>query len=149
MSRFSQDRLKAMQTIFRVREVECRQAEARLHAKTLQIMKLRAEVVELQARREVVLRRPVTEILRTRLLIASLAKLAIDRMCQLEALSLQSAVLLGEYRQARNRRDATASLQERRRLERTLILDRREDVAVAMLTASRREPHALGKDLDG
>jgi len=137
VSLFSRNRVKPVQALHRVRHVEYRQAEARMHLKSMEILKLKAELQGLKERRAAVLRRPTTNVLRERILLDSLVKLSVERTRKLEALSLQSAVLLGEYRLAKSRKDAAEKLRERRRLEEELVTARREDEAALVLTASR------------
>ncbi len=139
MSSFSRDRLKTMDALFRVRDVEERQAGARLRAKRMEILKLRTELESLRERRNAVLMRHGGEVLRERLLLDALFKLSLDRSRQIDALSLQSAVLLGDWRQAKTRKDAAEDLRQRRHRERELVATRREDQATAMLAAARSQ----------
>lgn len=148
MSSLSRHRLKTMDALYRVRDVEERQAGARLHAKRMEIHKLRTELDGLKQRRGAVLLRQSGEVLRERLLLDALFKVSLDRARRLEALSLQSAVLLGDWRQAKTRKDAAEALRERRRRERELLSTRREDLAASMLASARSQREKMLKEED-
>ena len=77
-------------------------------------------------------------------------QIALERGRQLEALNLQAAVLLSDYREARSRRDAAASLRNRRRAERQAQVARRAEEFTADLLASRRlrERIRLGEEAE-
>jgi hypothetical protein len=140
MNAFSAQRnrgLETVTTLYRVRDVEHRQAEARLHSKQREILRLKEELDGLKQRRRAVVSRRGGQVLRERLLLDALMKVSLERGRQLEALSLQSAVLLSEYREARSRREAAASLRERKRKEHELVVARREEEAAALIAASR------------
>ena len=130
-------RLRAVHALHKVREVEERQAEARLHLKRMEVLKLRGSIQSLDDRKSVILQRCGGSLLRDRMLLDSLVRLSLERRRQLAALDLQSAVLLAEWRQARARKDATRSLREKRQREVNLILERRGDEATSLLAAVR------------
>ncbi len=139
MSSLSRDRLKVVDAVFTVRDVEEQQAGSRLHVKQMEILRLKTEIEGLKERRKAVLLHQGRDVLRGRLLLDALFKISLDRARRLEALSLQAAVLLGDWRQARTRKDAAEAFRERRRRERELVLTRRDDMAVAMLAAARSQ----------
>lgn len=130
--------IRAADALYRLREVEDRQAQGRLHFKQMEIQRLKGEIENLKKRRGTVLRRRSGHVLRERLLLDALMKIALERGRQLEALSLQAAVLLSDYREARSRRDAAASLRNRRKAERQAQVVRRTEEFTADLLASRR-----------
>lgn len=140
MNAFSRERNRGLQTVstlLRVRDVEHRQAQARLQSKQREILHLKQELERLKERRRAVLGRRGGQVLRERLLLDALMKVSLERGRQLEALGLQSAVLFSEYREARSRREAALSLRDRKRREEDLILLRREESAAALIAASR------------
>ncbi len=130
-------RLETVKTLHRVRDVERRQAEARLHSKRMEILRLKQELEGLKQRRRAVLIRRGGPVLRERLLLDALMKITLERGRQLDALNLQSAVLFADYRESKSRRDAAATLHDRRRAERDLVLMRREEEASTLLAAAR------------
>ena len=130
--------IRAADALYRLREVEDRQAHGRLHFKQNEIQRLKGELEGLKTRRGTILRRRSGHVLRERLLLDALMQIALERGRQLEALNLQAAVLLSDYREARSRRDAAASLRNRRRAERQAQVTRRAEEFTADLLASRR-----------
>jgi hypothetical protein len=147
---FSRERDRGLQTVstlLRVRDVEHRQAEARLQSKQREILRLKREIEGLRQRRKAVLSRRSEPDLRERLLLDALMKVTLERGRQLQALDLQSAVLLSEYRDAKSRLDAAESFRERKHRERELVMTRREEEAASLIAASRgsRERERQGR----
>jgi hypothetical protein len=130
--------IRAADALCRLREVEDRQAQGRFHCKQMEIQKLKGEIANLEKRRGSVLRRRSGHVLRERLLLDALMKIALERGRQLEALNLQAGVLLSDYRDARSRKDAAGTLRKRRRAEQEAQVARRAEEFTADLLASRR-----------
>ena len=88
-------------------------------------------------RRGAVIRRGGGHVLRERLLLDALMKITLERGRELKALKSEATLLLGEYREARNRRDAVSSLRERRVAEREMRISRRDEEAAGDAAATR------------
>jgi len=141
--------LRSADALHRLREVENRQAQGRLYLKQMEIQRLKGQIEGLKQRRSRLLGRRDGQVLRERLLLDALLRTTLERGFELEALNLQAAVLLADYRAAHGRRDAAASLRDRRRAEREARLERRVDEVTNDILAARRlrERVRLGESL--
>jgi len=142
----SSGRWKAVSSLLRVRDVEQRQSEARLHLKRMEIARLREELSSLRARRTAVIQRGGSGVLKERLLLDALVQISLERTRRLEALNLQSAVLVAEYRLAKSRKDAAKSLKDRCGRARDLVISRRNEETSALLARARASRELLWKD---
>ncbi|HVR75897.1 MAG TPA: hypothetical protein VMT52_16315 [Planctomycetota bacterium] len=135
--------LKALEALQRIRDLADQRARGRLLQKRLEISRAKEEIDGLKRRREAVLSRGGAGVLRERRLLDALMTTALSAVRKLEALNLQVAILLEEYRKARSQKRAVSSLRDRRRKEEALIAARREDSSQSDASASRvRGPEA-------
>jgi hypothetical protein len=103
----------------------------------MEIARLKRELKGLMERRSAVIRRGGAHVLRERLLLDALMKITLERGRELKALKSEAVSLLGDYREARNRRDAVLSLRERRLAEREAVISRRDEEAASDVAATR------------
>src|SRR5262245_32838535 len=144
-SRSSNRSLRANEALLRLREAEDRGASVKVRRKQMEIARLKRELKGLMERRSAVIRRGGAHVLRERLLLDALMKITLERGRELQSLMSEATALLGEYREARNRRDAVLSLRERRLAEREAVISRRDeeaasDAAATRITLEREKP---------
>ena len=130
-------RRAAEDSLHLLRDMEAREAKAKLRMAQARISAQLLELVRLRRRRETILKRGGASVLEDRLLIEALVRRRIEKTRELEGMTAQAAILLARYREARDRRDAVARLRERRRLEREAVAERRSDEAAGAAAAWR------------
>ena len=128
---------RAEDSLHLIREVETRAARARLREAQARISAQLLGLVKLRRRSEAILARGGASVLEERRLLASLTRRRIEETRELERMTREAALLLSRYREARDRRDAVARLRDRRRSEREALLERRSDEAAGAAAALR------------
>lgn len=129
--------IRAIEALLRLRDIEDRSASVKVRLKQMEITRIQDGLKGLTARRGAVIRRGGAHVLRERLLLDALMKITLERGRELKSLKSEAASLLGEYREARNRRDAVSSLRDRRLAESEARISRRQEEAAGDAAATR------------
>ncbi len=130
-------RTEAVKALLKVRDAEHRQAKGRLQKKRIEVRSLELEIDRIRKRRGELAMRRGSDVLKERLLLDALVKAVLERKEKLAAASLQAAVLLAEYRDARARKDAAGALRARREAELERALERKSEEAATDMAAAR------------
>ncbi len=130
-------RLRSIQALLRVRELELRRAEGVLQKQQRGVFELEADLLRLKERCERLSCGRDGNLVRRRRALDALVKIKLARMAELEGAKRDSIGLLPALHSARGRRDAVFRLWSRRRLDREAAELRRREAAAADMAAAR------------
>lgn len=133
-------RLEAIQALLRVRDVELRRAEGALQRQRRKVYELETDVLRLKERCERL--RPGAgdgeNVIDRRRVLDALIRAKLARRAELEGARKEANDLLPALCSAQGRRDAVFRLWSRRRLDRAITSQRRQDAAASDLAAAKR-----------
>ncbi len=130
-------RLEAVQTLLRVRDLELRQAEGALQKQQRNVFELENDVSRLGERCQRLDPGGADNVIESRLTLNALIKAKLARRAELECAKKEVTDLLPALHSAQGRRDAVFRLWSRRRLDREITSQRRQEAVAADLAASR------------
>lgn len=130
-------RLRSIQALLRVRELELHRAEGVFQRQQREVFELEADLLRLEERCERLSSGRDGNLIRRRRVLDALIKTKLARMAELDGAKRDSIGLLPAIDSARGRRNAAFRLWSRRRLDREAAELRRQEAAAADMDAAK------------
>ena len=131
-------RLDAIQALLRVRDLELRQVEGALQKQQRKVFELQSDVLRLGERCQRLRPTDSRNVIERRRALDALIRAKLERRAELECAKKEVTDLLPVLHGAQGRRDAVFRLWSRRRLDRAITSQRRQEAAAADLAATKR-----------